>query len=47
MNPAIPPSDDESPDVPGFHHWRGIYLFVFGCFVLVVAMLVVFSRWFA
>ena len=28
--------DDESPGVPGFRTWRGVYLFVFVVFVLVV-----------
>lgn len=42
------PSDpDESPGVPGFRTWRGIYLFVFGCFVLVVVLLAIFTRVFA
>ena len=40
-------SPDESPGVPGFRTWRGIYLFVFAAFVLVVVMLVLFSRYFA
>lgn len=47
MNPPIPPADEEAPGVPGFRSWRGVYLFVFGFFVLVVALLVVFARWFA
>ena len=46
MTPA-PRSDDrpdaEAPDVPGFRTWRGIYLFVFGWFVLVVVLLTVFT----
>jgi hypothetical protein len=37
------PSGAEPPDVPGFHSWRGIYLFVFGWFVLVVVLLTVFT----
>ena len=41
------PAPDESPGVPGFRTWRGIYLFVFGCFVLVVVLLALFSRAFA
>ena len=32
----------EAPDVPGFRTWRGVYLFVFGWFVLVVILLTVF-----
>ena len=42
-----PVTDDKSPGVPGFRTWRGVYLFVFACFVLVVVLLVIFSRWFA
>jgi len=40
-------SSDEPPGVPGFQTWRGIYLFVFTGFVLVVVVLVLFSRYFA
>jgi hypothetical protein len=46
MNPS-PNPDDESPGVPGFRTWRGVYLFVFGCFVVVVILLTVFTRYFA
>ena len=42
-----PPPDDDSPGLPGFRRWRGVYLFVFGCFVLVVAALAIFSRYYA
>ena len=46
-----PPSDssgsEESPGVPGFRSWRGIYLFVFIFFVLCVVLLALFSRAFA
>ena len=38
---------DESPGVPGFRHWRGIYLFVFIFFVICVVLLALFSRAFA
>ena len=38
---------DESPGVPGFRTWRGIYLFVFLWFVIAVALLTLFSQWFA
>jgi hypothetical protein len=44
---ADPPASDESPRVPGFRHWRGIYIFVFAFFVLVVGLLAIFSRYFA
>ena len=42
-----PQSSDETPSVPGFRTWRGIYLFVFVCFVVVVVLLAVFSSYFA
>ena len=44
---ADPLAPDESPRVPGFRTWRGVYLFVFLCFVIAVALLTLFSRWFA
>jgi len=49
MKPPSPePSDhDESPGVPGFRTWRGVYLFVFVFFVFSVALLALFSRFFA
>ena len=34
---------DEPPGLPGFRTWRGVYLFVFGWFVLVVALLAAFT----
>ena len=37
-------SDDESPGVPGFRSWRGIYLFVFVAFVAMVIALTFFAR---
>lgn len=43
----LPPADDESPGVPGFRTWRGVYLFVFTVFVLVVVGLAIFSRVYA
>ncbi len=39
--------DDESPGVPGFRTWRGVYLFVFVVFVLAVVFLAIFSRVYA
>ena len=36
-----------APDVPGFRTWRGVYLFVFGWYVLVVVLLTVFTRIFS
>jgi hypothetical protein len=47
MTHPLPPdrqSTAESPDLPGFHTWRGVYLFVFGWFVVVVVLLAVFGR---
>jgi hypothetical protein len=40
-------SDAEPPDLPGFRTWPGVYLFVFGWFVLVVILLTVFTRVFS
>jgi hypothetical protein len=47
VTPA-PRADERSeaeppPGVPGFSTWRGVYLFVFGWFVLVVILLSVFT----
>jgi hypothetical protein len=39
--------DDESPGVPGFRTWRGVYLFVLGVFALLVIALTLFSRFFS
>ena len=47
MNPPDSHNSDESPGVPGFRTWRGVYIFVFAVFVLVVALLAIFSRYFA
>ena len=38
---------EESPGVPGFRTWRGVYLFVFAAFVLVVIGLAILSRVYA
>ena len=40
-------SETEPPEVPGFRTWRGVYLFVFGWFVLVVILLSVFMARFS
>jgi hypothetical protein len=45
--PATPATDDDSPGVPGFRTWRGVYLFVFGCFLTLVLALTIFARVFA
>jgi hypothetical protein len=42
-----PSGNDESPGVPGFRTWRGIYLFVFVFFVVCVVLLALFSHAFA
>ena len=42
-----PPAENEPPGVPGFRTWLGVYLFVFGWFVLVVVLLAIFSRFFS
>lgn len=48
MKPAPDPSaTDDPPGVPGFRTWPGVYLFVFGFFVLCVLLLALFSRVFA
>jgi hypothetical protein len=44
---TLPDSSNESPGVPGFRTWRGIYWFVFACFVVFVVALALFSRAFA
>jgi hypothetical protein len=38
-----PRSDGEPPGLPGFRTWRGVYLFVFAWFVLVVMLLAAFT----
>ena len=45
--PEIPPADDDSPGLPWPRTWRGVYLLIFGCFVLVVIALTLFARCFA
>ena len=50
MSLCAPPDrspDDEPPGVPGIRTWRGVYLFVFIWFVLVVVLLAIFTRAFA
>ena len=39
--------EGEAPGVPGFRTWRGVYVFVFGWFVLVVLLLSVFMEIFS
>ena len=45
--PNQPPSNDDEPGVPIFRTWRGVYVFVFACFVLIVALLTLVSRVYA
>ena len=47
MKSPDPHNSDESPGVPGFRTGGGIYHFVFVCFVAVVVLLAIFSRYFA
>jgi hypothetical protein len=37
--PSGPAQNSEATGLPWFRTWRGVYLFVFGCFVLWVALL--------
>ena len=46
MSAPLPP-DDDSPGLPGFRTWRGVYVFVLVVFAAVVLALTVFSRVFA
>jgi len=39
--------DDEAPGVPGFRTWRGVYLFVLGCFAAMVIALTIFVHLYA
>ena len=40
-------SESAPPGVPGFTTWRGVYLFVFGWFVLTVVLMAGFSWMFS
>jgi hypothetical protein len=39
--------ETEETGVPVFRSWRGIYIFIFAFFVLLVVLLTIFSRYFA
>ena len=39
-----PPEVDESPRVPGFRTWGGVYAFVFVAFLICVVLLALFSH---
>ncbi len=43
----ISPAAEETPGLPGFRTWRGVYVFVLVVFAAVVIALTVFSRVFA
>ena len=38
---------DDTTGLPGLQTWRGVYLFVFGMFVVYVVLLTILSRVFA
>lgn len=40
-------ADREAPNVPLFKTWRGVYVFVLGCFVAYVILLTVFAAVFS
>ena len=40
---APPDGEDEVTGVPVLRTWRGVYLFVFGCFILWVVLLLVMT----
>ncbi len=44
--PAPAPANDSEaePGLPGFRTWRGVYVAVLGCFVVVVVLLALFTR---
>lgn len=41
------PGNDETPGVPGFRTWRGVYVFVFAAFVVIVIGLTIFTNVFS
>ena len=47
--PAEAPPDgrDELTGLPGLRTWRGVYLFVFGCFILWVLLLLALTMSFS
>lgn len=47
MNQKREDLPDDSPGVPGFRTWRAVYVFVFLCFLAVVAALTAFTHYFA
>ena len=47
MKPQDHTGDEEGARLPGFDTWRNVYLFVFGSFILWVALLVILSTVFS
>jgi len=45
--PSGPATKNEATGLPGFQTWRGVYIFVFGSFVLWVALLFALTRIFS
>jgi len=39
-------SDDDLTGLPGLRSWRGVYVFVFGCFILWVVLLTLLTGFF-
>jgi hypothetical protein len=46
-HPGGPAVADDATGLPWLRTWRRVYLFVLGCFVLWVLLLVIFGRLFA
>jgi hypothetical protein len=48
MSSPPPPESpsEESPRVPVFRTWRGLYFFVLGMLALYIVFLALWSRWF-
>ncbi len=42
-----PPEEPAGPGLPGFRTWRGVYLFVLGCFLLWVGLLALLTARFS
>jgi hypothetical protein len=47
VTPSGPAQNNEATGLPWFHTWRDVYVFVFGCFVLWVALLFALTRIFS
>ena len=45
--PSGSAQNNEPTGLPWFHTWHGVYVFVFGCFVLWVALLFALTRIFS